>query len=196
MNETLPLLLSVCAVLVVVGGLIVIGGFLVLRFLSRRAGGLPLGILGGLSSAFRSEGEEEEVDTSRPTRGRRLNVENLAASVDFDAALARQGDDNSTTGISAQQAQPGQQQPKRGNAGAGRILRSGHDTPSSPSGARPATQGPDQDFQQIGEDSSSSDLGTTPDRPLRQRRRRRRDGNEDEVFGGMLDDDGDGEFDF
>ena len=203
MNDTTSLLLSVCAVLVVVGGLLALGAFLVLRFLARRTRGLPVGAFGALGSAFRSE---SAADVDAPVSGQhhRVNLRDLASGVDFDAALARQSDSNPTANVSAQQAQPPQPDLKRGAINSGQVLRSGHTEPERPPDSKPVSPrrpddlGLDGGFQRIGGDSLPSDFDTPPEPPLRRRRRRGDLNNEheDEIFGGMLDEDGDGEVDF
>ena len=144
MNDTLMLLLSVCAVLLVVGGLLAVGGFLLIRFL---AGGSLFEALGfdGLGDLFGREQNDQAASPSRPAR-RRPNL--TPPDLDFDAAVAR----HAAGDASAQRANLDRQ--------------------------------PDQS-------PFDSDPPSAP--PLR---KRRRDRNEDELFGGLLDEDGDGGVDF
>lgn len=146
MNDTLMLLLSVCAVLLVVGGLVIVGGYLIIRFVAGGRVFEALG-LGGLSEMLGGERGEQVASSSPPARRRpTLNAPDL----DFDAAVARHAADD---------ASPRRVDPKQ------------------------------PDFPQ----TSSSDFDPPP---ARSRRRRRRDSNEDELFGGLLDEDGDGDVDF
>ena len=199
MNETLPLLLSVCALLVVIGGLIIVGGFLVLRFFTRGVGGLPLGILGGLIGAVREVlGGDEEVEEDEPLpRRHREPPPPQVLDLDFEAAVARHAQDktpppNPDDPATAQGANihlPNIQSPVMG-----RTMRDGRYRRVT--GGTPGRE-KDEDFRRAGDTPLPDfDLGAPPERPLRQRRRKRRDHNEDELFGGMLDEDGDGDLDF
>ena len=147
MDESTSLLLSVCALLTVVGGLVLIGGFMVYRVLSR--GGLLQGLMGAIGGLV---GDDEEDESGLPltTRSRRVDPQALADQVDFDAALARQKSDDTAFDISAQQASSGQQSPRPGTSGPKRVLRSGHeDSDPAPTNKPARTPGreKDQDFE-------------------------------------------------
>lgn len=131
-----------------------------------------LNFLSGLATAlsgFLGRGNDELIDDElleAPARPPRNRIREIAQSTDFDEALARH------------QATPNTPNPFGPH--------SGQTPPQSPF----ADTGPQDPFPAQPDDS--------PFPPLEGRARRttRRGRNEDEIFGGYLDEDGDGEIDF
>lgn len=165
--DILPVVLAVCAIGLVGIGLVVVVGFTVLR----RWAPQLMGLLGGAESIL---GNQEPTNLPKPGEStrRRTNLRDKAASLDFDSALARhqQTPIPPSTSVQVQRATP---------ASAPRVEQN----PFS-NGTRPG-----QPFGQ----ATTSPFGDDSIPPLR---RKRRDRNQDEIFGGKLDEDGDGDLDF
>lgn len=207
MNEGAILLLATCGLAIAILGLVAFGVY----YLIRRTGLNPFGILGSLNQIW--DGTDESgrgplntQSTSRATLRRRLREQARTDPLDFDAAVARHRQQNPDLNHSAPQMPdtPGL------NAGkfdvnsttpiSGRIMRDGRYRRMA-GGTEDREQ--DQDFQRV--EGSNSHIELPPNTTSSNRgkfgssgslRRKRRDRNQDEVFGGMLDEDGDGDLDF
>lgn len=131
-----------------------------------------LNFLSGLATAlsgFLGRGNDELIDDElleAPARPPRNRIREIAQSTDFDEALARH------------QATPNAPNPLG--------PPSGQTPPQSPF----ANTGPQDPFPAQPDDSPFPPLEGRTRRPTRRGR------NEDEIFGGYLDEDGDGEIDF
>ena len=195
MNESTALILSICALLLVGGGLALLVTFVVLRFGVRWMRGLPGGAM-GMFSGFLREKEDDSASYQAQSKPRRPNLNNVAADLDFDAAVARHaGDQKPPDPDDPPMAQRLDTNPPNIQSSvSGRIMRDGRYRRVT--GETPGRE-KDQDFRRVGDDKPldfEDDL--PPARPLRRKRRNRRDSNQDELFGGMLDEDGDGDLDF
>jgi hypothetical protein len=181
MSDTLGILLPVCALALVCGGLLALAIYLGFRFVS---GNLP-GIFDGGSS-------EDDIKTT-PFGRPRPNLRASAEALDFDAAVARHAGENSALSPEAPEYNAEKFDFDTSSPISGRIMRDGRHRRVT--GGTPGRE-QDQDFRRVegGEPSpKASDLPPI-DSPIRRRKRRGR--SDDEIFGGMLDDDGDGDVDF
>jgi hypothetical protein len=125
-------------------------------------------ILGNVGEIFAGKGQETGVIEEELKRRRRPNFRTQADSLDFDSALARYRRDQPPAATRGPAAPP---PPGRPGVDPRRMM--------------------DDDFRPL-----SSDQSDYIARRRSAQRRRRRDPNEDEIFGGMLDEDGDGEPNF
>ncbi|MBZ0300568.1 MAG: LysE family translocator [Anaerolineae bacterium] len=189
MDSTVLLLLAVCAVGIVILGVLLVFG---LGFLRRWAPQL-LQVLGGAGAVFASEEPRNKVD---PLLGnhRRTNLRSKAEALDFDAALPRYRDTDvpPPADVSAQQVDTSPFDLNTKSPVSGRIMRDGRYRRVT--GGTPDRE-QDQDFRRVDGGDSPFEAPNLPD-TNHARRRRRRDRNQDELFGGQLDEDGDGELDF
>ncbi len=207
MNELPVVVIAVCGLSLACIGLLVAGAF----FLARFVGINFLDRMGSISEIF-GAGHADTVPTSGSPGAERRRRRSLSASqssdpLDFDAALARHRSDQTPAVI-----QPNPPEPhtpglhaesfdvKTSSPIQGRIMRDGRfrrvtgGTPgryragnfkrAEGGGEPPAATRPETNIEPHIPDTNS---------PLR---RRRRDRNQDEVFGGMMDEDGDGMIDF
>lgn len=183
MNETLGLLLPTCALALVCGGLIMLAIYMGFRYVG---GGLP-GFLGDML------GNEKDVPTLDKGRAR-PNLRAQAESLDFDAALARHANENPNLSPDAPEYNAETFDVDSSSPISGRRMRDGRYRRVT--GGTPGRE-KDQDFRRVEGDNplpSDKDLPRT-DSPIR-RRRRSRGSRDDEIFGGYLDNEGDGEVDY
>lgn len=198
MNDTTGLLLSVCALLLVGGGLVALVILVGVRLGWRWLRGLPAGAVGALGGMVRDEMDDVDSPAYRTQSAkRRAGLKGVAADLDFDAAVARHAKDQ----IPPDPDDPPMAQrlntnpPSIESPVTGRIMRDGRYRRMT--GGTPGRE-QDQDFRRVGDEEPLTDFkdDLPPARPLRNKRRKRRDRNQDELFGGMLDEDGDGDLDF
>ena len=204
MNEALILLIAACGLAIVVVGLLVFGAY----YLFRRVGLNPFGLLGGLNQIWNNGDEGESVSYSAQTQQRpsyRRRLHDQVDSLDFDAAVERHRQQDpdvhhsnpqmpDTPGLNASRFDVDSTSPING-----RIMRDGRYRRVT--GGTPGRE-QDQDFRRV--EGSNFELDLPPDTTSNRGkfgsngslRRKRRDRNEDELFGGMLDEDGDGDLDF
>ncbi len=179
MNDLMPVILAACGFGFLCVGLIVVGLFVLVRF----TGSSILGNMGdfGFISQFLNPGESDYTAPSRQRgRGQRPNFRERAQMVDFDQAVASKRQQNPPAAIKGDShslQRPG----AAPNAG---FQPQGSSRPQPPASTTPPSI--DLGNRDYPDKYSSPRLGA----------RRRRDRNQDEVFGGMLDEDGDGDLDF
>lgn len=196
MNEWSGLILALCIGAVVLLGVGAVVLFLVVRF----AGALVPDWLGSLTEIFGSR-DDEPTSTYRPrTTTRRPNLKSKAQALDFDAALARHRHDDTPLpaddiDVKAASINPDQFGVNPGSPISGRIMRDGRYRRVT--GGTPGRER-DQDFRRPeGSDPSvKPNIPPLPDNNPPIRRKRRDNRKQDEIFGGMLDEDGDGDIDF
>ena len=176
MNDLMPVLLAVCGLGFLCVGLIVVGVLAAVRLM----GGGLLDNLGFLGDFLGGETDDYTAPPRQRGRGQRPDFRQRAQMLDFDQAVASKRQQNPPAALKG----------------------------DSQSVQRPGAA-PNDGFQPLGgsrpqppasTDRPEIDLGTNTypgkyDTP-RLGARRRRDRNQDEVFGGMLDEDGDGDLDF
>ena len=196
MVESVPLLLAICAFAVVAVGLVAIVGFVIIRFVLRGVGGLPTEIFGALGGILGDENAESaNFQASRARRRSSGGLRDMAVDLDFDAAVARHASDADAAtpdpdhSVSDERLSPSPV--KTQSPISGRIMRDGRYRRVT--GGTPGRE-KDQDFRRVGDERPLPDFDMPEvEKPLR---RKRRDRNQDELFGGMLDEDGDGDLDF
>ncbi len=192
MNDVLLLVLGVCGAVLVIGLVLLVLGFTVFRSL------IPglLDMVNNAGGIF--ESDEPAPRTSSRTGSRRARLRKPPEPLDFEAALARHRNEPPPAGkvtIEAQHIDSNRFGVNTSTPISGRIMRDGRYRRVT--GGTPGRER-DQDFRRVDGSGPSvqADLPPAP-KPERLRRRKRRDTrNEDEIFGGMLDEDGDGNLDF
>ncbi len=186
MNDIVPVIVAGCGLSIICVGLLAVGIIVLIRF----TGSSILGNMGNLGflSQFLNPGESDyTAPTPQRSRGQRPNFRQRAQSQDFEDIVASKR----------------QQNPPPAFKGDSQSLR--RPTPGNDSGFRPiggGTPPPPIPPSTPAKPAAPADLGSTDytgkysKNPRFGSRRRRDDRNQDEVFGGMLDEDGDGDLDF
>ncbi len=176
MNEFMPAILAACGFGILCVGLIVVGVLVAVRLL----GGGLMDNLGFLGDMLGGETNDYTALPRQRGRGQRPNFRERAQMVDFDAQVASKRQQNPPAALKGDS----QSLERRSAAPNEGFQPLGGSPPPPPASTNPP----------------AVDLGTNtyPDKydSPRLGARRRRDRNQDEVFGGMLDEDGDGELDF
>lgn len=190
MQDNAPVIIAACGLATVCVGIFLVGAFLVVRFL----GADLFSFIRGIPGLAKEERGNVNIEAVKNQARDRSGLKARAQSLDFDAAVAQY--DNP-------------QGPAQGGTFGAQSAPSGRPrttSPSAPSGTESGwtTAG----GSSVDENTSSDDnpFGDVPRRSLRgsdrtssndpRLKKRRRSGNDDEIFGGMLDDDGDGSVDF
>lgn len=174
--DLLGVLLPLCGLAVICGGLLLVGGFLVLRATGFNFGSIVDMITGGA-------GSDDDDDDPEFAPRKRTSLRDRAASLDFDSTVQKYSGTGAAS--NANRAQSLADRYKSANFGDTPSSDSTAASPLSGSAARDASGG----FVQEDRQGSVSD-----DSLRRQLRRGRR--SDDEAFGGMLDDEGDGIIDY
>jgi hypothetical protein len=202
MQDNAPVIIAACGLATVCVGIFLVGSFLVVRFL----GADLFSFIRGLPGLAKEERGNVNVEAAQRQARDRGDLRARAQSLDFDAAVAQYDPQNSQQGgtFGAQSA-PRNAPPTSAPLSSGSRRPS---APSSPSGTASGwtTAGGNSLDDNTGSGSEDNPFGDVPRRRLRgdsrtsandpRLKKRRRSGNDDEIFGGMLDDDGDGSVDF
>ena len=189
MQDNAPVIIAACGLATICVGVFVIGAFFVLRFL----GADLFSFIRGLPGLAREERGNVNVEAVKNQARDRSGLKARAQSLDFDAAVAQydnpQGSPQSGT-FGAQSAPPS------APLSSGRPRTSSPSSPSGTSSGWTTAGGRSADDNPFGDVPRRSLRGTDRTSSNDPRLKKRRSGNDDEIFGGMLDDDGDGSVDF
>jgi len=196
MQDNAPVIIAACGLATVCVGIFLVGAFLVLRFLGADMFSFVRG-LPGLAREERGKVNVESVQRQSRDRG---DLRARAQSLDFDAAVAQYNDPQNPPQSGTFGAQSA---PQNAPLSSGRPRTSSPTGPSGPSGSPSGwTTAGGSGLDENAAPSEDNPFGDVPRPNLRDRtsgprpKKRRRNGNDDEIFGGMLDGDGDGSVDF
>lgn len=172
MGDFLGVALPICGLGIICLGVVAVGAFLFLRSTGLNFGSIIDVVTGGGSS------DNDDDDEVLVPRRKKTNLRARADALDFDASVQKY-----TSSASSASGKPNL---------AARYKATGLDAAPPP---------PNQPLAPLGGASSSPRLGNferdnSSDEQSLRRGLRRRDRSDDEVFGGMLDDEGDGIIDY
>lgn len=197
MDANTALVLAGCGLLVVIGGLILLGAFVMYKLLRIN---VVSALLGWFMRGDDDRVPEQPYSAQLAPHRRADELRAKAAALDFDEAVAqyqRQPNPDVNVTGTPQVAQDAGLEDRPMNTSSpitGRIMRDGRFRRVT--GGTPGRK-VDQDFRRVeGGDPPGGYAELPPPPASSPLRSRRRDRNEDEIFGGKLDEDGDGTLDF
>lgn len=186
MNEIVPVIIAACGMSIICVGLLAVGAIALIRFTGRN---LPANI--GFLSQMLNTGSES-ADYTAPQRRRerssRPDFRQRAQSLDFEDIVASKRQQNPPPALKGDSQSL--RRPTPGNDSGFRPLGGGTPPPPVPPSTPSKPAAPD-----LGSTNYTGKYSTNSPR-FGSRRRRRDNSKQDEIFGGMLDEDGDGDLDF